>query len=434
MKKILIFMDVSENEYNIYEKTDYLKLNDVIQTERKGNCPNYGNKVWLQALISEITIEGTEYSFWNPQMTYEEINSTYDCVIKPSANIFSPEFVQGLERLSRIFSNIKIPIYVIACGLQLKKYEDMDSLVSAIREPADRFIRSIYATGGEFALRGHITKKFFEKLGFNTPVVTGCPSLFQNGRDLKITKRSVQETDFSAVVNGQNYMLSMPFYINIFKKYPKSIFIDQDHYYDYLYNPNYFSSESFSMKDMLRRVKDKGYQGLDLVSDSRLHLFADMPNWHQYLINSDHSFSFGSRIHGNIMSLLSGIPAVIHPCDCRTEEMADFFDIPKVNDSDLKNYNNLYDLYSQVDFSKFNSTFAEKYDYFRSFFVQRGLVSNDLNQNNIFWNNESNNNGAVPIKINDKYLSKLHQSLHRHSLLYKTESTAFHLYRSVKNK
>ena len=135
----------------------------------------------------------------------------------------------------------------------------MDNVINAIRKPATKFIDAVYATGGEFALRGNITKEFFDKLGFQSAVVTGCPSIFQMGRDLKVEKKNVAREDFKAIINGQNYLMSTGFYMNIFDRYKCSVFIDQDHNYDYLYNPNFLNSNSFSVKDMIKRVKDKGY-------------------------------------------------------------------------------------------------------------------------------------------------------------------------------
>ena len=432
MKKILIYMDINENEYAIYEKTNYRQLNDVIQTERKGNCPNYGNKVWLQALVSELTTSEVQYKFWNPEMSYEYINSEFDCIIKPSANIFSTLFVESLDKLADVFSNFKIPIYIIACGIQLDRYEEMDDVIKAIKKPATKFIDAVYSSGGEFALRGNITKEFFDKLGFSSAVVTGCPSIFQMGRDLKIEKKNVKKVDFKAVINGQNYLMSTPFYMNIFDKYKGSIFIDQDHYYDYLYNPDFFNSGSFTVKDMIRRVKDKGYLGLELVSSNRLLLFADVPNWMMYLMNENYAFSFGARIHGNIMSILSGIPAMVHCCDCRTLEMAEYFDIPHIEDAQLVQKKDLYEIYEELDYSKFNNTFKDKFDFFQKFFVEHGLIDSKLNEENIFLPMENNHNGKVPDVVNEEELRKMNKALIKNKYLYKFENRFMAEYRKIK--
>ncbi len=431
MKKILFYRNIEEIEYGIYQTIDYHTIDETIQSERKGNCPNFGNKVWLQGLISELTADGVSYEFWNPEMLYEEINERFDCMIKPCANIFSIDYAYRLEELAEIFSHIHIPIFIISCGIQINEYKDMDRVISVIKEPATKFIKSVYNKGGEFALRGHITKEFFDRLGFSSAEVTGCPSLYQNGRNLSITKREVSFEQFKAVVNGQNYHMSTPFYMNIFKKHPNSIFMDQDHYYNYMYNPEFLPAE-FTMKQMLKYVKDEGVLGLDLVSSNRLHLFADIPNWMMYLMKDSFALSFGARIHGNIMSLLSGVPALLHPCDCRTEEMADFYEIPTISDAELKNTKDVYELYEKLDYSTFNKNFGSKYDFYNNFFVKHGIIDTHLNEKNTFLDLPSNHNGEIPYKVNESKLEMLQKALKKNRNLYELENKLFRIYRGIK--
>ena len=142
MKKILIYMDINENEYAIYEKTKYRQLNDVIQTERKGNCPNYGNKVWLQALVSELTTSEVQYKFWNTEMSYEYINSEFDCIIKPSANIFSTLFVERLYELIKV------------------EQKNSEGRVAMERGNVDRVKKAVDGSGKDVSI-----KSILEKLG-----------------------------------------------------------------------------------------------------------------------------------------------------------------------------------------------------------------------------------------------------------------------------
>lgn len=86
------------------------------------------------------------------------------------------------------------------------------------------------------------------------------------------------------------------------------------------------------------------------------------------------------------MSVLSGIPAVIYAADSRTREMDEFFDIPIQL---LKNTQKMdvYDLYMNVDYTKFNKSFAKNYDNFEHFLIKNGIVSR-INENNEFMNRE----------------------------------------------
>lgn len=352
--RILILRKIEKNSVDdIFNKTDYLKYQ-----HSKGT--NVGNKLWLLGLISCIQTEYNQIDFLTDEMTGDYINANYDICIKPEANIFSPYFAKWMDYHVEKFGDIKLPIYVIACGAQADSYDDLDSLYEAIKTPANRFIKSVYKTGGEFCLRGYFTKELFDKLGYKDALVTGCPSLFQCGRNLKVDKKNVKKEDFKPMLNGtielvEKYLL----------KYKNSEFFDQGTYYKILYSKEHLSSKQF--------VDKFGLLSADLILSNRLKLIIDMQDWKDYIINSGFNFSYGSRIHGNIMPILSGVPSNVCALDSRTREMAEFFNIPITGRKDVDN-KSLYDIYMESDYDKFNKEFAGKFDYYEKFLIERGIV------------------------------------------------------------
>lgn len=283
----------------------------------------------------------------------------------------------------RSFLRFKIPVYVIACGVQAGSYDELESLCDSIREPATRFISTIYRTGGEFALRGYFTKEFFDRLGFKSAVVTGCPSLYQMGRNLTVTipKSRKDKADFKPLFNGD-----FPKMWEQMKKYPQSEYSDQHLYYNLLYNRSYVDYSEIEYCDVKKMVKKFGLPAVELLAQNRINLFIDMAEWSRYIRKEGFDLSFGSRIHGSIMAVLSGIPAVIYAADSRTREMAEFFDIPIQLPKNTQKID-AYDLYMNVDYTKFNKSFAKNYDNFEHFLIKNGIVSK-INENNVFMNRE----------------------------------------------
>ena len=171
------------SEYDIFEKTDFSKLSALIPEIYGNICPNLGNRLWFQGIVSVISTSENTVEFAKFDFDIDEINANYDLIVAPMANIFAEYCYETLNRIAEIYEQIKIPVYVIACGAQANSYDDLKRLCDIIREPATRFIKAIHNTGGEFALRGYFTKELFNMLGFSDiGVVTGCPSLFQMGR------------------------------------------------------------------------------------------------------------------------------------------------------------------------------------------------------------------------------------------------------------
>lgn len=192
MSRVLIWKNVSEgNEYDIFGSINYNNLYEYIQ--KIGGCPNQGNKLWFQGLFSTINTGENEYVFLEKTIEIEKINSCYDFVLLPMANIFNKDFLHWMKLLTLTMEKIKIPVYVVVCGVQADNYDMLDDIIKSIGEESTRFIRAVYNTGGEFALRGYFTKEFFDRLGFKSAVVTGGPSLFQLGSNFRVDDKKVKK-------------------------------------------------------------------------------------------------------------------------------------------------------------------------------------------------------------------------------------------------
>lgn len=385
MKRILIYKKIVENgEYDLFHSIDYTRLDQTIDTCYHGISPNWANRLWLQGILSEIYDPQNVYSFVTEEMSGDYINNNYDLIVLPMANIFWPGHIMAIENLAEIFEQIRIPTFVIACGVQADSYDALDDVVKQLRPSATRFIRAIYQTGGEFALRGAFTKEFFEKLGFRSAVITGCPSLFQCGRDLKIEFTPIEEASFKPVFNGKIEGVRA-----FLSYYPESEYFDQCNYFDLIYRPGLWKDGSPSaLKRLVRRF---GFDAVQLAADSRIQLFPEMPCWSQYMKEQCFSFSFGSRIHGNVMSILSDIPAIVWACDSRTREMAEFFDIPHI--FEVPKPSDLYELYASADYQFFNQKFPQRYEEFEKFLSRCGIIDK-INDHNLFFDYSKKNHPA----------------------------------------
>lgn len=364
MSKILIYKDVVPNgEYDIFRTIDYKRFREEVG-ER--SCYNVGNRAWLQGILVALDDGKNELVFLTKDMTPEEINGAFDFIVLPMANIFQTRYIGDMERLTQVFSKIKVPTYVIACGAQADSFDQLDQLVEAVKEPASRFIKAIYETGGEFALRGFFTKEFFDRLGFHSAVVTGCPSMYQLGSQLKIEK--AERGPIKAAYNGSLQILGKELLDD-----GRSVYVDQDEFYGLLFALGNDDGKMGNEGYVRSLVKKYGYQMVKLAMERRAMLFLDVPVWRKYLMENQFNFSYGTRIHGNIVSILSGIPSLICACDSRTREMAEFYSIPMIQPS--KKQRTLEELYELTDYKKFNAEYPKNYQAFERFLVDSGLVT-----------------------------------------------------------
>ena len=378
MKRILIHIPVEAyGEYDIFSQHDDRAFVNAVKTKYSGACPNVGNRLWFQGIVSAIQCSENRLDYWDPTMSKDYINQSYDLIVAPMANVFAEYFIPLLETLAERFRGIKIPVYVIACGIQAASYEKLDELCRRLKEPASKFISSVYDTGGEFALRGYFTKEFFDRLGFPTAVVTGCPSLYQLGRDLKISGEKVARDSFLPILNGapRNFGKYMA-------DHPNAVFIDQELFWQEKLDPSYFAQDLSDRRYLRMLLKKYGYAQTKYLLEDRVKLFPDMNAWREFIRNNHFSCSYGSKIHGSIMPILAGIPAILECRDARTREMADFFNIPFVFPEDAPQ--SLYELYMDVDYSGFNRDFAKHFDFYEDFLRKCGIVDK-VNGDNPFF-------------------------------------------------
>lgn len=358
MNKILIYIDSRKyGEYDIFSEINYDKIDQFVDSELNGNFYNVGNRLWFQAIISEIDDGNNEIELYTKDMSFDYINQTYDMIIAPMANIFSIGYTKLLDKLADFFECIEIKTFVIACGVQVAEEKDLEEVVNKTKQSAKRFINSIYKNGGEFALRGYFSKKYFDLICPNTAVVTGCPSLFQYGPNIHINNEINTK---KIAINGQ---------LNISKivKGYDFEFFDQHVFYHALYG------DELAEKNLFQLVKKYSFLGLKYLINEKINLFIDMKMWQKYLVDNDFSLSIGSRIHGSIMPILLGIPALVCTPDMRTKEICEYFNIPNIsiNEVECMDINKLIEI---IDYEEFNNSFGEKYKIFENFLIDNKIV------------------------------------------------------------
>lgn len=380
MSRVLIWRRITQgSELDIFSPTDYSTLYDRVRKDWNGQSQNWGNRLWFQGIYSALDTGENTYDFLPEVIDADQINNEYDFIILSLANIFCTEYIHGLRSYTELFKKIRIPIYVIACGVQADSYDDLGNVIQAIETESMQFIQSIYNTGGEFALRGYFTNEFFERLGFHSAVVTGCPSLYQFGPDFVVTTEKEDISKMHPIFNGT---------IKPFEKllgvYPDSIYMDQCDFFFPIYQPDYL--RDVDCRFMLRFVDCFGKTAAQLLSEGRIIMIADMNDWWNYLQDMGFNYAFGTRIHGTIMSLLSGIPATIATIDSRTREMAEFFDIPRINMERHHCFTQkeLLEAYQEMDYTAFNDGYRQRFESFKQFLVEHGIVSK-VNTNNKFF-------------------------------------------------
>ncbi|MFV2102231.1 polysaccharide pyruvyl transferase family protein [Micromonospora sp. LOL_024] len=339
---------------------------------------NVGNLVFTESVHKLISVPGTEVvsnSFLSErpgvdQAYVDRINEQFDMFVVPLANAFRLRFLDNLERLTWVIERLRIPVVVIGVGVA----GGTGSLDNPFPPPTDelraavgRFVRAVLEKSATIGVRGEFSRAYLAELGFGDDVVdvVGCPSLFRDGPDLQVAKRVAELTPESRfTVNISPYVRLMDEVgTRHAKRYPNMVYVPQG---DEVLELLLWGTHPHNVRPGLPH-----HTGHQLYREDRIRFFVDTWTWMRYLAERD--FSFGTRIHGNIVALAAGTPAYVLAHDSRTLELAQYHDIPHSLVPDLSPEVDAADLYAQADYTAFNAGQAQRWDRFAGFLERNGI-------------------------------------------------------------
>lgn len=209
------------------------------------------------------------------------------------------------------------------------------------------FLKELSEYSELIGIRGHFTQEVLADIGVTNTRVIGCPSFFETGRDRIIKKRSP---------DNLKILFSSKFHQELCDKVPTIMQdFNEEKFIDAVIYKNF--SEEFTETELLN-LKNDNY-----------HIFTDMDKWKNYI--KKHDFIIGYRLHGSIIAINSGIPAVCCNGDMRAAEMCEFLKIP--HRLDIACNENLKDLYGKLDLDKMNEAYPSLYDNYVDFLKENGI-------------------------------------------------------------
>lgn len=340
---------------------------------------NVGNLVFADAVHKIVSTPGTTVvsnSFLTERVDVDRayvdrINNEFDVFVVPLANAFRRKFLWQLRRLTAVIENLRIPVVVVGAGVaggvgSLENPVPTDD--RELREVVSRFVRAVLDHSASFGVRGEFTREYLGQLGFGDQHVDviGCPSLFRDGPDLRVNKKQpTLERDSRLTINISPYVPYMgPCSVLHAERYPNLIYVPQ-------------GDETLEMMLWGTQPKTGTNPTMPLHTDhvlyrtNRMRFFVDTVPWMRFL--AEQVFSFGTRIHGNIVAVSAGTPAHVLAHDARTLELARYHEIPHTLVTDLHPGMDAAELYQATDFTAFNAAQADRFARFADFLTRNGI-------------------------------------------------------------
>lgn len=290
---------------------------------------NIGNRLFSAATRRLIAPTPTNLGFdFDP----DEVNRRFEALIIPAANWINAD--TDLTFLADAVERIRIPVIMIGLGAQASELTD------SVNPPEGtlRLIRAVAARSASISVRGAFTADALAALGIAKTRVTGCPSLYCD-------YRRFDPTDVAGTPTPKRVLLhATRFFARSGLDVPVSG-VDRD-----IFQMAYRNKTDLLIQSEAEELAFLfGFETADVFDDKILSILEELygaESWHSLrdflsrhakaFLNVDdwsaampsYDFVLGTRLHGTIMALNSGVPATLLWHDARTREMAEFAAIP----------------------------------------------------------------------------------------------------------
>lgn len=329
-------------------KSPFEPIDPEMAMRRSIGGANLGNLVFSDAVHKMLYTEDQDITvggFRPDPLAAEHINETYDQLVLPFANAFRPGMRHVLAAWTELIRQLRIPVVVLGIGAQTSVDYDLERL-RPLNDTVRAFVSAVLDHGPSIGVRGALTERYLNSLGFSDVDVIGCPSLFRYGADLSVEKdpAALSRDAAIAVSMTSSCARQIAALVNAnLQRYPNLHYVAQDIKDLELLYWGDTSEAAGTGADFPR------HRSHPLLRENRTRLYLEPQTWLTQM--GAYDFAFGTRIHGTITALLGGTPGMVLCHDSRTRELSEYFEIPHYFLDDLPSDADPAKLYAEADYT-----------------------------------------------------------------------------------
>ena len=309
---------------------------------------------------------------------HEFVNKNCSHLIVTLTNTFRLNSDDGsrFRRFHESLQKIDKPIVVFGMGVQSWDDDLANATLPAEGVELMKFLGERCEAVG---VRGEMTQRAFRHFaGVENTFVTGCPSMFSRPQQLVELARNL---DASAPGQpafcgtrlhepDEKQMLHRAIRAGAFLVEPVSKF-NHRFYVDVTQNKTDPEVPYFLRDYVSSTSNGNAVDELRSYFASRYRLFRQLGPWYDF--NSESvAFTYGTRFHVNMASVLSGKPALWVTHDSRTRELTEFLHLPSIDLADAVEMDPS-DVRARLDYDDFFSHIGGLFDTFNEYLAINGL-------------------------------------------------------------
>jgi hypothetical protein len=211
------------------------------------------------------------------------------------------------------------------------------------------YFKNLSERAASLGVRGEFTAQCLEEMGIHNYRIIGCPSAFKymDGIYKKVKKANTENVMFT-VTAGSNYerkILELGMSVNA--KWIMQMLTEMPE----------VALEGKIPDEKWMQIRFPGIkltpEQLKEYMEQNAKMFFRINDWQDYYAKENFTFAFGSRFHGNMSALRSGIPALWITHDSRTSELVNTLHLPHIDIKTLNNINRVEELIDLCDYEDF---------------------------------------------------------------------------------
>lgn len=364
LKDIAGYRQYRESKRNIFPRSSTSRTSFVIglrprldtaflSTEKLSTMAgeNTGNLVYAHAICKQLPDHARVLDIGAPP---EQMNRAGHTGVIQGANQLGTHFSH--HRQADRFSQLDINLVAIGLGAQSVSQDVLPELPSSAVEWVRRIVERAPSAGPNIAVRGEFTVKVLERYGLaDRAEVVGCPSLFLSpdprlGQEIARNQRAPRRVAVAAGHASWHHLAPIEASLARLVTQTGGSYIGQ---HDVSMIALTRGDAAQMALDDLRRCRDYICPNMplsDFISWSRTYgnVFFDVSAWIEHCRRFD--FVVGTRIHGIVVALQAGVPALCIAHDSRTLELCRTMKVPHVRAEDVNDGIACDDLHALADF------------------------------------------------------------------------------------
>lgn len=344
-----------------------------ISYKRSGH--NFGNTLIGNGVVS--VLRGYEYLRISQLASPQEANEKCSHIVIPAANFLWKGFDFG--EMADFIEATTLPVTIVGLGAQTHDR----SMISEIHPNTLRLVKIIAERSPSLGVRGYYTAEVLAANGIMNVEVLGCPSLYTKGSPPKYINNNSTASVADLAVNFSRRVSGHSFAPEALRKIENALlkiavenqlpFIAQDELEELALAAGVGTDVGRkSITSYFNETTDS------VVTDyftKKTNYFCTINDWSDFMVTR--SGCIGSRLHGNIMALINGVPGLTIAHDSRTIEMCALTGAPYLH---VKQYieasvkpQDLINKFREADYSIFISNMRILFDRYKEFLTRHGL-------------------------------------------------------------